>query len=86
MAEEDDADIERYRVVMANRISHSVVYEGIESRRKRGALTGEWLVYYIHDGLNYYLDLADHSEIKNPEKLFDRLKDGSEWEFPFAFE
>lgn len=86
MAEEDDADIERYRVVMANRISHSVVYEGVESRRKRGALTGEWLVYYIHDGLNYYLDLADHSEIKNPEKLFDRLKDGSEWEFPFAFE
>ncbi|AZL67920.1 hypothetical protein [Pseudomonas oryziphila] len=85
MTEEDDADIERYWVVMANRISHAVVCEGVESRRKRGALTGEWLVYYIHGGLNYYLDLADHSEIKDPEKLFGRLKDGSEWEFPFAF-
>lgn len=85
MTEEDDADIERYRVVMANRISHTIVYEGIESRRKRKALTGEWIVYYIHDGLNYYLDLADHSEIKDPEKFFDRLRNGSEWEFPFAF-
>lgn len=86
MSEEDDTDMESYRLIMANRISHTVVYDGIESRRKRGALTGEWLIYYVHNELNYYLDLADHKEIKDPKKLFDRLKDGCEWEFPFVFE
>jgi len=86
MTEEDDTDMEKYRLVMANRISHAVVYDGIESRRKRGALTGEWLIYYVHNEINYYLDLADHKEIKDPKKLFERLKDECEWEFPFAFE
>jgi hypothetical protein len=86
MAGEDDTDMEKYRLVMANRISHTVVYDGIESRRKRDALTGEWLIFYIHNGLNYYLDLADHNEIKNPENLLARLREGCEWEFPFAFE
>jgi len=85
MSEVDDTDMEKYRLIMANRISHTVVYEGIESRRKRGALTGEWLIYNVHNGLNYYLDLADHVEIEDPEKLFGRLKHGCEWEFPFAF-
>lgn len=85
-AEVDDTDMEKYRLVIANRISHTIVYDGIESRRNRGALTGEWLIYYVHNELNYYLDLADHKEIKDPEKLFDRLRDGCEWEFPFAFE
>lgn len=86
MTEEDSTDMERYRLAMANRISHAAVYGGIESRQKRGALTGEWLVYYVHNGLNYYLDLANHSELQDPQKLLGRLRDGSAWEFPFAFE
>lgn len=81
----DDSDMEEYRLVMANRISHAVVYGGIESRRRRGALTGEWIVYYVHNGMNYYLDLAGHEEISEPQKLLDRLKSECEWEFPFAF-
>ena len=85
-AEVDDTDMGKYRLVMANRISHTIVYDGIESRRNRGALTGEWLIYYVYNELNYYLDLTDHKEIKDPEKLFDRLRGGCEWEFPFAFE
>lgn len=85
MTKVDDTDMEKYRLIMANLISHTVVYDGIESRRKRGALTGEWLIYYVHNELNYYLDLAHHGEIKDPKKLFERLRDGSEWEFPFAF-
>ena len=85
MSEEDDSDMEQYRNIMANRISHSIVYGGIESRRNRGALTGEWIIYYIHNGLNYYLDLANHSELDNQQRLYDRLKDNCAWEFPFAF-
>lgn len=86
MIDEDDSDMENYRRTKANQISHAIVYGGIESRKKRGALTGEWLIYYIHDGLNYYLDLADHKELDDQQKLFDRLKDECAWEFPFAFE
>ncbi|WP_065932482.1 hypothetical protein [Pseudomonas sp. 28 E 9] len=83
---EDDTDMDSYREAVANRISHSFVYGAIEERKKRGALTGEWLVYYVHDGLNYYLDLADHSSLDDQQGLFDRLKDGCAWEFPFAFD
>ncbi|MCF5189566.1 hypothetical protein [Pseudomonas simiae] len=86
MTEVDDSDMEKYRLIMANRISHTVVYDGIESRRKRSALTGEWLIYYIHNDFNYYLDLANHIELEDPKKMFDRLKDACAWEFPFAFE
>jgi hypothetical protein len=86
MTDEDDTDIEKYWMAMANRISHALVYEGFEARKKRGALTGEWLIYYEHAGLNYYLDLAGHRELENQQKLFERLVNECGWEFPFAFE
>lgn len=86
MSDVDESDMEEYRLVMANLISDDLFYGGVDSRRQRNALTGEWLVYYVHGGLNYYLDLADHGEIAEPQKLFDRLKGNCEWEFPFAFE
>lgn len=86
MTDVDDTDMEKYWETMANRISHAIVYEGIEARKNRGALTGEWLIYYKHAGLNYYLDLADHRELNDQQRLFDRLKDECAWEFPFAFE
>lgn len=71
--------------ILAGRIAHEMVYGGMESRRQRNALTGEWLVYYVHNGLNYYLDLAGHHELDDSWALFDRLKRGCQWEFPFAF-
>ncbi len=86
MADEDDTNMEKYWEAKANRVSHAIVYGGIEARKNRGALTGEWLIYYEHVGLNYYLDLADHRELNDQQKLFDRLKDECAWEFPFAFD
>ncbi|MGE8482793.1 MAG: hypothetical protein ACN6Q5_09380 [Pseudomonas sp.] len=83
---EDDVDMEKYREAVSNRISHSFVYGGIEARKKRGALTGEWLIYYVHNGLNYYLDLANHKELSDQQRLYNRLKDDCAWEFPFAFD
>ena len=73
-------------MAMANRISHALVYEGFKARKNRGALTGEWLIYYEHAGLNYYLDLADHRELDDQQKLFERLMAECGWEFHFAFE
>lgn len=85
MVDEDDTDMEKYWEAKANHVSHALVYGGIEARRDRGALTGEWIVYYEHAGLNYYLDLADHKELDDQQKLFNRLRDECAWEFPFAF-
>ncbi|KIP93518.1 hypothetical protein RU10_12365 [Pseudomonas fluorescens] len=85
LTDDDDNDIEKYRLTITNRIFHSIVYGGIESRKRRGALTGEWLIYYVYNGLNYYLDLADHEVLNDQQKLYDRLSNECAWEFPFAF-
>ncbi|UQS15180.1 hypothetical protein [Pseudomonas sp. HS6] len=86
LVEEDDSDMEKYRNVKANQISHALVYGGIEARRNRRALTGEWLIYYVYDGLNYYLDLANHEELDDQQGIYNRLRDNCAWEFPFAFD
>ncbi|XQE65783.1 hypothetical protein ACOAPY_14055 [Pseudomonas sp. P3C3] len=73
----------------AGRIAHTFTMDGYQRRAGRQQLTGEWIVYYIHNGMNYYLDIAFHEEAKTPERerqLYERLKAGCAWEFPFAFE
>jgi hypothetical protein len=42
-----------------NHLTHKLVIHGFEERTERG-LTGDWLIYAKHEGLNYYLDLATH--------------------------
>ncbi|SER22993.1 Uncharacterised protein [Pseudomonas luteola] len=70
---------------LASLVSHSVVHNGYASRRARNALTGEWLIYYIHNGQNYYLDIAVHCSRQDEPALLERLRASCEWEFPFAF-
>lgn len=73
----------------AGQIAHFTAQEGYQRRAKRQQLTGEWIVYYIHNGTNYYLDIAFHEEAETPEReqaLYDRLKATCAWEFPFAFD
>lgn len=64
-----------------------LVLSGFEERAKRG-LTGDWLIFAKHNGMNYYLDLATHEEgiDDNAHVLFEKLKNGSRAEFPFLFE
>jgi hypothetical protein len=75
-------------------LSHAYVKGGYERRRSRGAMTGEWIIYYVHNGQNYYLDLGFHQELgdsRDPDRsikevrLLARLRRICEWEFPFAF-
>ena len=63
---------------------HSFVMEGYERRASPNKLTGDWIVFAKHEGQNYYLDLATHSE--NDEALYMKLHQGSAAEFPFLFE
>jgi hypothetical protein len=68
-------------------VAHRLVVEGYRDRARRG-LTGDWIVFGKHGGLNYYLALATHEEGKgsNAIQLHRKLQQGSAAEFPFLFE
>ena len=65
---------------------HQTLLEGLERRKTAARMTGEWIIYYQHEGRNYYLDIAWHSEQANEQALYDRLNESCAWEFPFAFQ
>lgn len=48
-------------------------------------MTGDWIVFGKQQGKNYYLDLATHAEPEEPARLYEKLRGGSEAEFPFLF-
>lgn len=65
---------------------HQTLLEGLERRKAAARMTGEWIIYYQHEGRNYYLDIAWHSEQADEQALYDRLNESCAWEFPFAFQ
>lgn len=64
--------------------AYRMVIDGYTHRAKRG-LTGDWIIFGKHAGKNYYLDLATHHEGDEPERLYEKLRQGSAAEFPFLF-
>jgi hypothetical protein len=66
-------------------IAYEVVIGGLQRRANDHALTGDWIILGKHNGCNYYLDLAAHSEAGEPQRLYEKLRLGSEAEFPFLF-
>lgn len=72
--------------VWPDMLVHKLVVEGFEDRCVRG-LTGDWIVFAKHEGCNYYLDLATHTEgVGDAAKtLYAKLKDVCNAEFPFLF-
>ncbi len=65
-------------------LAHRLTVDGYEARARR--LTGEWILYAVHDRKNYYLTLGTHEEGKDPEELLARLQRQCEGEWPFLFE
>jgi hypothetical protein len=51
-------------------------------------MTGDWIIFAKHEGQNFYLGLATHEEAmpQVADQLYDKLRGGSAWEFPFLFE
>jgi len=84
-------------------LAHHVVTDGYLHRTRQGAsatiremppgeprgqgLTGEWIIYGKHQGENYYLSLAKHSEAEQGQvaDLYARLHGSCQAEFPFLF-
>ena len=71
---------------VAGQIAHEIVIGGMKKRAARKAMTGEWIIFYPHCGMNYYLGLAHHEEQSDEVALYERLASECAWEFPFAFE
>jgi hypothetical protein len=65
-------------------LAHRLTVEGYEARA--GRLTGEWILYAMHEGRNYYLTLGTHKEGKDPEEPLSRLRRHCAAEWPFLFE
>lgn len=65
-------------------VAYRMVVDGYTRRAKRG-LTGDWIIFGKHAGRNYYLDLATHQEGSEPERLYEKLRQGGAAEFPFLF-
>ncbi len=69
----------------AAQLCHQIVIGGYAERAQRGRLTGDWIIFARHDGRNYNLDLATHSEGNDGQALMEKIRLGSEAEFPFLF-
>ncbi|WAH60387.1 hypothetical protein LZ023_13020 [Pseudomonas silvicola] len=68
---------------VAGKIARQVV-DGYVTRGDSQKLTGEWIIYQEWNGQKYYLSLGNHSELKDEQALYDRVKAGCA-EFPFCF-
>jgi hypothetical protein len=64
-------------------LPHRLVMDGWRDRVSFG-LTGDWIIFAKHGGVNFYLDLATHEE--GDDAVMTKLRRGCATEFPFLFE
>lgn len=70
---------------MVEELAHRVTHEPLETRHAVGKLTGEWIIFAMRDGKNYYLAINGHQTddqtiydriVQHTKKTFLRLRDG----------
>lgn len=65
------------------RLAHELIIGGYENRAKKQKLTGEWLIFGIHNDKNIYLALCEHSSGPAEDKeIYEALKHLCGPEFP----
>jgi len=82
IAREHEEDPDMWPRVLAHRLA----MEGYEARAGRRRLTGEWILYAVHEGRSHYLTLGTYEEGRDPEALLARLRQQCAAEWPFLFE
>ncbi|MBQ4770165.1 hypothetical protein [Pectobacterium versatile] len=64
-----------------NRIAHEAVIVNYDRRSQENKLTGHWIIYAIHEGKNYYLMLARHTD--DESRIRQIIDDICIQEYPF---
>lgn len=54
--------------------THEIVLGGYQARHSADQMTGEWIVYAVIDGANYYLTLATHTEPDRDKAVMERVR------------
>lgn len=83
MIDEDKASGEE-RFVTPEDVLHivnDVVTSNLRRRRADQKTTGEWLIYAVHENVNYFLCLAKHGE--GDDQIRTRIDSTCTHEFPF---
>lgn len=65
----------------ANYLAYEGTVEALRHRAKHNKMTGEWIVFQQHNGKNYYLTLASHTE--EDETIYERVCDAYTMDFKF---
>lgn len=52
-------------------IAHHMTFDPIAIKSKSKKMTGEWIVFHKHEGINYYLAIAFHGE--SNDKIHERV-------------
>lgn len=69
--------------IFANYLSHYMVVGSIEIKNASNEMTGEWVVFHKHEGANYYLTFAFHTEANN--NIYKRVVTACEFDkLPFS--
>lgn len=65
-------------------LAHEFTVMTIEERAHKGKLSGEWIIYQVYEGNNYYLALGCHKE--SDQDIYDRVKAAYRLNFPFLMD
>ena len=65
---------------MIKELTHRATHEPLEKRASHQKLTGEWVIYFPHDGKNYYLCCNAHGA--GDQFIYDRIMEHCTREFP----
>jgi hypothetical protein len=85
IAEANDSGEERFVAVEdVPHIVNDAISGNLQRRSDDGKITGEWVVYACHEGINYYLCLARHND--GDEKIRSKIESSCVFEFPFLGE
>lgn len=52
-------------------LTHQMTIPPIQIKSTSNAMTGEWVVFHKHEGVNFYLTLASHGE--SNEEIYERV-------------
>ena len=79
-----EADLQHNEMWSEAGVIAKKIVSGYDERRAKRKISGEWIIYGVHEGLKYYLDLGYQGELIDEVALYDRVYSSCP-EFDFCF-